>query len=347
MTRSMRYLLERIVVVAGSLPKGVIVGILFVPYATYIAFLLKTGTAPVDYDTFMNTGEKFLSGQQVYGENSYYPMPYVMIFALFKMMPQPMSIVLWLGLPIIIAYVASGFEPLVLLFAPLFSHFSGGQASAVCLLGFWGYRRSLGLNQYRGGMLLALTMLKPQLGIVPVAYAGHSWIQHFRRTRTIPAQLYGFVGVLSVMFLPTFLAFPGWLSEWLSTPRPLLERALSAMIPRLLIGLLSPHAIGYWIVWGILALGCLAVVWRRRTGKASLDVLMLWSFTASPLVHDYDLIELIPVIHESGMWRAAVLVSLPGWWTMITNYANDRAWITFTIIAPGLLLAYLLQTRRQ
>lgn len=319
--------------------------LLLIPYAMYLVYVVRAGNGPIDYETFMQIGGSLLAGQEVYGENSYYPLPYVAIFALFRAMPKPLSLILWLGFPVSIALAASGFLPCVLLFAPVFSHFAGGQASIVGLLGFWGYRKNLVLDDFRGGAFLAITMLKPQLGLVPLGYAIYRWCQHYLKEREVPRQLYGFALVSLGMYLPTLLVRPTWPIEWLTTPRPLFERALSAMVPRLMLGLLSPGVPAFWAIWGLTSFGLLALIWRQKASGHPLDILVLWSFVVSPVLHDYDLIELIPIIRGRTMWLMAVLLSIPGWWTITTHYGDDAAWITFTVIAPGLLVAYLIQTR--
>ncbi|MDX9864272.1 MAG: hypothetical protein RBT34_05635 [Anaerolineaceae bacterium] len=61
----------------------------------------------------------------------------------------------------------------------------------------------------------------------------------------------------------------------------------------------------------------------------------------NPLVHDYDLIQLVPLLDTPRRMLAAVLLSLPGWLVILFAYTNDSAWYAFTIIAPGILAAVL------
>lgn len=317
--------------------------LLLTPYGLYLAYMVTTGEAPIDYLTFMDIGERLLAGARVYGENSYYPLPYVGVFSFFAALPRPVSIALWFGLPLVVVLVASGFHPYALAFAPTLSHFLGGQSAAFGLLGFWGYRNHLSLSDWRGGTFLALSTLKPQLAIVPLSYALYHWAKGLRAKRRIPPQLQGFALTFVVIYLPAFILDPAWVGKWLGNPRPLFSRALSAGLPRLLLRVLEPTSVFYWLVWlaasGLLLLG----VWRIRGKAPTLDVLLLWSFTVSPLVHDYDLIQVVPTIWGPIMKVAAVALSAPGWWTIFTSYAQDAAWVTFTVIAPGLLAVYLLQ----
>ncbi|MCD4673691.1 MAG: hypothetical protein K8R77_13590, partial [Anaerolineaceae bacterium] len=77
--------------------------LLLTPYLIYIGLAIHTNRGPVDYETFMNIGSRLLSGGEVYGENSYYPMPYVMVFAVFSWLPRPISMALCLLVPVITA----------------------------------------------------------------------------------------------------------------------------------------------------------------------------------------------------------------------------------------------------
>ena len=68
--------------------KFISIGLLLIPYLLYIDYVIRGGRGPVDYETFINIGDRFLNGNNVYGENSYYPMPYVLVFALFSWIVQ-------------------------------------------------------------------------------------------------------------------------------------------------------------------------------------------------------------------------------------------------------------------
>jgi len=315
-------------------------------YLAYVVFVIQADRGPIDYETFMRIGAQLMRGEEVYGENSYYPLPYVAIFGIFSLFPRYLSMTLWLLAPVIIALVITRFKPHTLLFAPIFSHFAGGQSSVFGLLGFFGYRMNVDPSKYAGGFWLALTLLKPQLGIVPVGYAVYQWAQFVREKKRIPKQLLSFVSVVALMYLPAFLYRPGWLMEWLSVPRPMLDRAVSSAIPRLLFFVSSPGSVKYWLLWIVVSALVILIVWRLRGRSHDLDILVLISFVVNPLVHDYDLIQVLPTIWGPIMPAASIVLSLPGWWTITTGYATDAAWITFILIAPGLLAAYIYQCRR-
>jgi hypothetical protein len=124
------------------------------------------------------------------------------------------------------------------------------------------------------------------------------------------------------------------------------NRAISSAIPRLLFLVTSSNSAQYWLLWVVLSTLLVFIVWRIKGPSHNLDVILLLSFIISPLVHDYDLILVLPTIWGPIMPLASVVLSAPGWWTITTQYANDAAWITFTIIAPGLLACYIYQSRR-
>jgi len=315
-------------------------------YIAYVVFVIKSDQGPIDYETFMRLGGTLLEGGEVYGENSYYPLPYVGVFALFSLLPRPLSMAIWLIGPVFLALIVTRYRPYTLLFAPVFSHFAGGQSSVIGLLGFYGYRLNLDTSSYVGGLFLALTCLKPQLAIVLVGYAAYNWIKHTRENRQIPKQLISFVGLVALMYIPSFLLRPTWLQEWLSVPRPLFNRAISSGVPRLLLFISSPRNPLYWLLWLFLTATILAFIWKLKGNSHPLDILVLASFIVNPLVHDYDLIQILPTIWGPIMPLASVALSLPGWWTIITNYGTDSAWVTFIVIAPGLLITYIFQCRR-
>src|SRR5687767_3016154 len=85
-------------------------------YVGYIVFILQYSHAAVDYETFMGIGSRFRTGEPVWTENSYYPLPYVLVFALFSALPHPLSIVLWHVTPVIAALYIARWKPWVLLY---------------------------------------------------------------------------------------------------------------------------------------------------------------------------------------------------------------------------------------
>ena len=325
--------------------KLIFLTLILVPYLAYIVFIIQADRGPIDYETFMGIGRRLLTAQPVYGENSYYPMPYVMIFAFFSWLPRALSMALWLVIPVIAALIISRWNPLVLLFAPLFGHFVGGQSAVFGMVGLWGYRKHIHPDDLIGGIFLGLTMIKPQLGILPLLYAFSVWIKEFRLSKKVPRQTWSWLITTAIIYVPGFLIQPDWLVQWLSAPRPLFERALAGFLPRTLQYIIPSQSLWYWLTLILLAVILLIIVRRLNQGRISFDLLILWGFIVNPLVHDYDLIQLIPLIQKKRTMILACLLSIPGWLVILFFYQVDHAWYVFTLIAPGLMLWYLLRKR--
>jgi hypothetical protein len=319
--------------------------LLLAVYVGYVAFIIHNDRGPVDYETFMSIGKRFLQGGEVYGENSYYPMPFVMLFGAFAWLPRPLSMALWLLLPVLAALAISGWQPWVLLYAPVFGHFLGGQTAVFGMLGLWGYRRRSDPENPWGGFWLGVACLKPQLGLVMLAYAAWQWLGVLRRQRRLPRQAWAWLATLLGFYLPGFLFLPDWPLRWLRNPRPLFDRAMSGFIPRSLLWVFDWHSWAYWLAWLAFSGLLLWLAWRLSQRRLGLDVLVLWSFVCNPLVHDYDLVQLVPLLDTPRMQRAAVLLGLAGLLVIAFAYANDQAWYVYTIIAPGLLAVKLIQLR--
>ena len=315
-------------------------GLLALPYLAYTAFVMRVGHGPVDYETFMRIGRALLTGGQVYGENSYYPLPYVMIFTAFTLLPAALSLAVWLLAPVIAALIIGRGHPFVLLFAPLFAHFAGGQSTLVSMLGLWGYRVNPRLDQMRGGAWLGVMLLKPQLALVPLAFAAREWWLYWRLHGRVPRQAWGCVVTAALLYAPAFALWPSWPLAWLSSPRPLFARALSGLIPRALVYLTESPAV-YWGMWLLLTAVLVMVFRRYYRGPLGLTPIMLLSFIVNPFVHDYDLIQLIPLLQTRGQRWAAVLLSVPVWVVIVAAYGVDAAWSVVTLIAPGLLGVWL------
>ncbi len=319
----------------------ILTGLMLAFYGAYVVFTLQHGRGPIDYETFMEIGARFHSGGQVYGVNSFYPLPYVLIFAAFSALPRSISLAVWLAAPVIVALVIARGKPYALLFAPTFAHFVGGQSAIFGLLGFWGYRRQPDPGKISGGIWLGLTLLKPQMGLVACAWAVVQWVQYWRKQHRVPLQAWGFLGCVALLYLPSFIIMPDWPLQWLAVSRPLFYSAMAGIIPRLLIEFLSPSDLVFWLLWLILSLALLLPVLRRQR-PFNLDTIMLWGFAVSPILHNYDLIQLIPLLENKSLRTAAMILSVPAWILMFLAYTNKDAWAYFTLFAPVLLLCSLI-----
>jgi hypothetical protein len=316
--------------------------IFLVPYILYILFIIRLDRGPIDYETFVAIGHRFNTGEVVYGENSYYPMPYVLVFAFLDMLPRPVSMALWLLTPVITALLITRGNPLTLLFAPTASHFLGGQTVLFSLIGFWGYRKFYATSSISGGIFLAIMTMKPQLALIPGIVAVIEWIKSIKANAAVPRQVWGFVLGFMAIYLPSFIIDSNWVTRWLANPRPLFERALSGFMPRGLLFFLPANSILFWIALFLLGSLVLYLIWRWNKKAITLDLAVLWGFMVNPFVHDYDLIQLIPLLEDRSFRLAAMVSSIPGWLVMLFSYQTDSAWAVFAFIAPSLLAAFLI-----
>lgn len=319
----------------------VLVGLLYVAYITFIIMGNQSG---VDYETFMEIGTRFRMGQPVWTVNSYYPMPYVMIFGLFSALPRPLSMLIWHGAPILLALYITRGKPWPLLFAPLFAHTVGGQTAVFGLLGLYIYRQNR--DRWQGGLGLAILLIKPQLAIFPLLWAGVTWLDELRRERRIPRQSLAFIAGALAIFVPGFLIIPNWVQQWLAQPRPLFERAMVGIVPRSLIILFHNEGIVYWGLLAVIAAALLVGVFVAYRRKVPFDVFIICGYVLNPLVHDYDLIQMIAVVDRPRYQWAAVLASIPTWLVIFFAYGNDSAWYAVTLIPP-IVLAVMVYTRNQ
>src|SRR5689334_14390497 len=85
--------------------------VLYIPiiviYVSYLLFISLNNHPPVDYMTFMQIGQRYLNHQSIWEFGSYYPLPYVMIFAWFSTLPAALSIFLWHAIPMVVILIIS------------------------------------------------------------------------------------------------------------------------------------------------------------------------------------------------------------------------------------------------
>ena len=139
---------------------------------------------------------------------------------------------------------------------------------------------------------------------------------------------------------------PDWPSRWLSHPRPLFDRAMAGFIPRTLLYIVSSQTLAYWIILSLTGMLLLLGIWLLNRKVITLDLAVLWGFVTSPLVHDYDLIQLVPLLDKPVLSVIAVLLSIPGWFVILFAYSSNSAWYAFTMIAPGVLCTLLYQKHK-
>jgi len=116
------------------------------------------------------------------------------------------------------------------------------------MLGLWGYRKNIEPSNPVGGILLALTLLRPQIGLIPLAFAAGQWWKAIGARKQVPRQAWSWLFSVALLFAPGFLFTPDWPVRWLSTPRPVFERALSGLIPRTLLCVVPYQTAAYWLI---------------------------------------------------------------------------------------------------
>lgn len=94
----------------------------------------------------------------------------------------------------------------------------------------------------------------------------------------------------------------------------------------------------FWGLWMIVTILSILVILKYVQQKVDLDLLTLWYFCISPLVHDYDLIQLIPLLNSRRLQWGAVVLGIPTLLVILLAYGVDQAWAVVTMIAPGLLI---------
>jgi hypothetical protein len=320
----------------------------FIPYLLYIGFVVALNRGPIDYETFMEIGSRIPLGKAIFDGNSYYPVPFVYLYTLLYLLPRPVSMVIWLLAPILAAWLIVGKKPWVLLYGPLAANFLGGQSALFAMLGIWGYLRSRDIDRWSGGIWLGIIVFKPHLAVFPAVYAAREWLVSIWRTRRIPKQALGFSGMLLFWYLIGVPVGWDWPVQWLSNLRPESFRPQAGIIPRTLAVLgVELGSVYFWggALLGIILLG-LACWWMNRR-RMPVD---LWMFVVAccfPLMHDYDLIQLIPFFTTSLRQRWALIASIPLWFVMLFAYANDQAWFVVTLIPPALVGVALIEKRKQ
>lgn len=314
-------------------------------YIFYIYSMITTHNAPIDFLTFLRIGNLLNTHREVYITNSYYPMPYVWFFGVLASIPREISIILWFGLPVLLALYITKWKPWVLFYGPLLSHFFGGQSAVFGMMGLWGFRKYETQNSLTAGVMLGLASFKPQLLLVPLIYAIYTWVLFIIENRSLPKQLIGFILTVSIIYFPTFIYDPTWVTRWLFSPRPFFTRAVSALVPRVLMQLIN-QSISQFIlilavvipITSIIALFFLRNKYRRLS---NIKTFVLFNYLFFPFIHDYDLIQLIPLVDDQREIFSMILVSIPCYLVILFSYDVDAVWITFSFFTPVLLIMSL------
>jgi hypothetical protein len=200
------------------------------------------------------------------------------------------------------------------------------------MLGVWGYRKNQ-MSKW-SGIWLSLLLLKPQLAIAPLGWVTYKWTKQFISEKKIPDQFFVFIISTLMIFLPWFFYKPTWISEWLTNPRNIRLRAMAGILPRT-IAYFNLRPVFFWLL--VIFITIFLIYWMHNKKILSFDGIILLSFIVLPFLHDYDLIQIIPLLDNFKKQVWAFLSSVPLWFTIFFAYNNDHAWFTATLISPILL----------
>ncbi len=182
-----------------------------------------------------------------------------------------------------------------LLFPPTISHLILGQFSlltAVLLLLAVRRLESLPRWPVLAGLLLALSLTKPQLVLLPGL--GIIWWMWRRAGGHGLLRLALMVGVwVLVLLLPLWLGY----SDWLQGFRAALERNQSWAHPTLFLRLTTAGTVG-WLLWGLLAALALAVniwLWERLPARRAVGWSLALNLLVTPYAWSWDFVLLLPL----------------------------------------------------
>lgn len=318
----------------------------FIPYLLYVGFVIANNQGPVDYETFMEIGSRIPLGKEIFVGNSYYPAAYVYVYTLLYLLPRPMSMAIWLLVPVVLAWLTMGRKPWVLLFGPLFANFLGGQSAVFAMLGMWGYNRNRELHKWSGGLWLGLITFKPHLVVFPVLFAAREWLVSYKANWKIPKQALGFLFTVIGWYLVGVPFGWDWPVQWLVNPRPESYRPQAGILPRSLVSLgVNLDSVYFWAGTLVLFVILMIIVWLANHKKMPLDLWMFCAACGFPFMHDYDLMQLIPFLDTHLRRRWALLASIPLWLVMLFAYGNDKLWFVVTFIPPILVAVALYENR--
>lgn len=229
-----------------------------------------------DFEIFYSAAVCFAGGQSPYTcANFFYPLPTVFLFLPLVAFPLPMAKIVW-GLALLASLVVVCKRAAVwfVLYVPVLQVFWLGQIDLILLPAI----------VVANGGAMALLTLKPQLiwFYLPIWFIVSPW-----RERSV------FLIVSAIMWGASFLAWPGWIVEFLRTTRPLSQAAYA-----------SPSLWGGgWLPWQIaILLGIFLVYITRNKWSATM--------TANPAIISYDLVVLLPYAR---------------WWLVPVSWATQWA----------------------
>jgi len=255
---------------------------------------------PFDYALLMHGAETFCFdsttfefGVSATGRN-FYPATFYTTFCLPHHLLPHLLLALWLLIPCGLALWLAGFRSAVLVYPPLFILLLLGQSSWLVLPLYILLVYGRETPRWWYGFAFVGLAFKPHIALPAALILCWRW----RHTR--PILLTGALAVAAVL-LPSFIMRPGWLLEWLPKGRGFepVNLASIAYVPVRLLRLpFDPDPLALLGVW-LFCLGvgvALYALLRRRRGELEIYDWILIFFFVLPLLNDYDLVVLLPLI---------------------------------------------------
>lgn len=269
---------------------------------------------PYDYGILVSGTEVFCFQPDQFDYNPLwlYPAPFYSAMCLPIAVSPIITLILWMIVPFLMVLVLAGRRAVILIFPPFVLHMILGQSTWLVLPLFayalWSNEKSV---RWWHGIITLLVVFKPHIGGLAVVWLWY----HYRHRRGFI--ITSFLSIVTVV-IPAFLMQPTWLVDWLGNGRSfkLSSMANLGIIPVDLLGLggeevleLAPtlsDQLPVYLFGGVLAIVLLCVVYRQR-GTLTLYDWVLAFCLSNPLLHDYDLIILIPFI---GLFPRRLLLGL-------------------------------------
>lgn len=304
---------------------------------------------PYDYGILLSGTEAFCFQPDVFEYNPLwlYPAPFYSAMCIPILLSQQVTLVIWMFVPFLMALALAGRRAVILIFPPLILHTILGQSTWL-VVPLFAYALWVDHKSARGwhGLIAALVIFKPHIGGLALIWL---WVKHRHNRAFIITSVVSIV----LMVLPAFLMQPTWLVDWLSNGRSfkLVSMANLGMIPVALLDVgvgfedaldIAPVLTDQLIIYGfgaVLALVLLWLLYWRRGTLTFYDWVLVFCL-ANPLMHDYDLIILLPFI---GLFPKRLLlglaVSIPVWiYAMMTGMYHASILITLVLLMSRLVV---------
>jgi hypothetical protein len=323
-------------------------------FCAYLAAAFLQNQQPFDYvqlirgvRIYCTDPSHFVYGNSIYSDGfiqrNFYPAPFYSAFCVPDQAAPNVLFLIWMLFPFVWAVILAKQRAAIFAYAPLFLHILLGQSTAF-LIPLYYLAANPRPPRWWYGIIIATALFKPHVAAPAVLILLWRWRYHWGAWIT--------AAVTSIAFLiPTFLHTPDWIQQWLGGARGY-EIVSLATVARMPIRALNmpyvPSSDQQVLIWGLaigVAILTLSLLWYRRKHLTFYDVFLVFCFTA-PLIHDYDLVILIPfLVQRPKRLLLALMAGLPAWiYAMMSGtperplgFYNLSILITLALIAERLL----------